>query len=59
MLDFSADPSPKFDLTIKTGDIFSGNTTTFNRGPAAKIGNLTISVGNVLSGNTTNFGGKK
>ena len=58
MLDFSADASPKFDLTIKTGDIFSGNKTTFNRGPAAKMGNLTISVGNVFSGNTTRFGGK-
>lgn len=58
MLDFTADASPKFDLTIKTGDIFSVNKTAFNRVPAAKMGNLTISVGNVFSGNTTRFGGK-
>ncbi len=51
--------SPKFDLNITTGNLFSGNTTTLNVvKPAAKLGNLNISVGNVFSGNNTTINRK-
>ncbi len=59
-LDFSSSADAKVgDVTIKVGDMFSGNKLNIGK-PGAKMGNLTIGVGNVFSGNTTviNRGGK-
>jgi len=60
-LDFTSSADAKVgDLTIKVGDMFSGNKLNIGKPPGAKMGNLTIGVGNVFSGNTTviNRGGK-
>jgi hypothetical protein len=54
-LEFASDAAAtKLNLTIKTGDLFSGNTTNFNAGPQSKaLININIRTGNIFSNNTT------
>ena len=54
-LEFASDSaSAKLNLTIKTGDWFSGNTTNFGGSPQSKaLININIKTGDIFSNNRT------
>ncbi len=62
-MNFSADSAAKISLpqiTINTGNWFSGNNTNFGGSPGKKsLINITINTGNLFSNNNTNFGGRR
>jgi hypothetical protein len=53
-MNFSADTSAKFNMSINTGNMFSN----FGGGPQRKL-SISINTGSWFSGNTTNFGGSR